>query len=286
MKLIDHALAYAQAGWMVFPLASRQKIPLAGSSGFKDATTDSDRIQRWWSERPDANIGLATGKPSGVWVIDVDQKNGKDGAASLKAFAAPYTDVPQRTKRVRTPTGGTHLYVKYDAADPIRSRADVLTGIDIRGDGGYVVLPPSTIDLGEYVWAPDAAAIEVAPATSWFAALPKHTGELRVHQGHGDAVKRDRSRRLRWDMALAISRQSDLTIEKTAVGQKYTCRCPFHDDGKKSAFFLRKSETYGFLFCSACDTSWATEAKTTPLHSQIVAIEARLAQIQEMRNGN
>lgn len=286
MSYIDHAMAYVRAGWSIFPLTPGTKIPFAGTRGFKDATADVEQITKWWTQHPNANIGLATGKRSGVWVIDVDMKNGKDGCASLKAFAAQFKDVPQGTKRVRTPSGGFHLYVEYDEAAPVGNRADVLSGIDIRGDGGYVVLPPSSTAVGEYSWAADAESTKVAPATSWFLALPNHLGEVRASHGHGAAEKRDRSRRLPWDMSLDLRRQSGITIEKTCVGQKYTCRCPFHDDGTKSAFFYRKSSAYGFLYCSACDTSWATEPRPSALNALINSIEARVAQIQEQRNGS
>ncbi len=286
MTMLECALAYAKCGWAIFPLTPGMKIPLAGSNGFKDASTDPETINRWWSEHPTANIGLATGKPSAVWVIDVDMKKGKDGKASLKAFAASHPGVPPMTKRVRTPSGGVHLYVAYDDTDPVRSRADILVGVDIRGDGGYVVLPPSKTDAGEYTWAPGADSTPVAVATSWYAALPRHTNERRAVFGHGVATKRDRSRRVAWNLGLDVRRGNDLTVEATIPGQKYICRCPFHDDQTKSAFFLRKSESYGFLYCSACDASWATEAKPTPLTNQIAAIEARLQRIKEIRDGN
>ena len=285
MSMLEHALCYARGGWAVFPLAQGTKVPLTGSNGFKDASTDTDIISRWWAETPAANIGMATGDLSGVWVIDVDIKKGKDGRASLKAYAEQFEEQPRPTRRVRTPSGGLHIYVAYDRARPIRSRANVLTGVDIRADGGYVVLPPSTTPLGAYEWAVDADEVAVAEATGWYAALPHHRAGQHVSAGHGAALKRDRSRLLSWDMVLNARRSRDITLDQTAVGQKYVCRCPFHDDRTSSAFFVRKSEGYGFLYCSACDASWATERRHSDVAKRIAAIELRLQQIQGIRNG-
>lgn len=285
MTMKDHALAYAQRGWAVFPLTPGMKIPIAGSNGLKDATTDPAIITAWWTRTPNANIGIATGKSSGVWVIDIDMKKGKDGAASLKAFAEQHADTPAPTQRVRTPSGGAHLYIAYDVRVPVRNRADVLTGVDIRGDGGYVVAPPSKTEAGVYAWAPDATDTPIASATSWYATLPTHHVTNKRVLGHGQAAKRDTSRLVSWDTVIDV-RHGGLSLDDTTVGQKYVCRCPFHDDGTKSAFFMRKTESYGFLYCSACDASWATEEKPTELTRRIAAIEMRLQEIKEIKNAN
>ena len=77
--MLDAALAYAALGWAVFPLAPGTKRPLiAGGGGFKAATRDAEQIRRWWTETPDANIGVATGKVSGISVVDVDIKPRED----------------------------------------------------------------------------------------------------------------------------------------------------------------------------------------------------------------
>jgi hypothetical protein len=283
--MMEHALAYARMGWAVFPLSPGMKIPIAGSRGFKDATSDLAVITAWWTATPNANIGIATGKASGFWVIDSDNKKGKDGEASLKVFAAQHAEPPAATKVVQTPTGGTHRYIAYDERAPVRNRANVLVGVDIRGDGGYVVAPPSITEIGAYTWASGADDTPIAEASSWYAALPTHNAQRQHAAGQGQPLKREPSRRLPWDLAIDAQHQGSLTLDATTVGQKYVCRCPFHGDGTRSAFFLRKTPSYGFLFCSACDVSWATEEKPTPLTNRIAAISARLQEIEELRNG-
>src|SRR5712692_5894092 len=87
----DAALIYAQNGWPIFPLYG--KIPLKNSHGHRDATTDLDQIEQWWSQHPTANIGLATGEVSGVLVVDMDPRHG--GYESYKRLQAEHEPFPQ-----------------------------------------------------------------------------------------------------------------------------------------------------------------------------------------------
>ena len=138
------ALWYAEHGLNVFPLQPGAKIPFKGSAGCKDATTDREQIDAWWSATPAANIGIATGH-----LIDVIDVDGPDGVASIGPMLEK---LPTIYGRVSTPRpGGTHLYV---AAVPGRgNRARLLPGVDYRGAGGYVVAPPSVNSDGvAYVW--------------------------------------------------------------------------------------------------------------------------------------
>jgi Bifunctional DNA primase/polymerase, N-terminal/Primase C terminal 2 (PriCT-2) len=121
-------------------------------NGFKHATTDEKTITRWWREYPDAGIGMPTGTASGMIVIDIDSKNGKDGTLALKKLRH-LVPLP-KTRTAFTPSGGKHLYFK----DPggIHSSTDKLgVGLDVRGDGGYVVLPPSHDSLYDWMRGDD-----------------------------------------------------------------------------------------------------------------------------------
>lgn len=143
------AYEYARLGWAVFPLLPGDKRPYPGSAGFKDATNDPEAVAAIWRKYPDANIGLACGAVSGVWVvdIDVDEEKGKNGFNTLanSGIALPATIYQS------TPRGGRHMFFTSDTE--IRNQQDVLPAIDIRGDGGYVVLAPSTrTNGGNYRW--------------------------------------------------------------------------------------------------------------------------------------
>ncbi|WP_394153373.1 bifunctional DNA primase/polymerase [Loktanella salsilacus] len=161
-ELVRAALAYAAKGYPVFPamLIGGAKKPLVkwgkGIDGHADlthrrATTDAETIKAWWARWPLAMIGMPTGKPSGVVVLDIDRKNGVDGLANLRAAGVdPFTLSPVVSV---TPSGGLHVFMRY--AGPLKNSAGLLAeGVDIRGDGGYIVLPPSLPDINrdEYCW--------------------------------------------------------------------------------------------------------------------------------------
>ncbi len=142
-SLLKAALWYAAHGYPVFPLTAGDKIPLKGSAGFKDATTDEDKITQWWQAHPDANIGLPTGAQTGLWVLDIDAH--KDGDSTLDALEAKHGKLPD-TVEVLTAHGGRHMYFTWPLNGKVYNSAGRIgVGVDIRGDGGYVVVPPSRL---------------------------------------------------------------------------------------------------------------------------------------------
>lgn len=153
------ALAYAKRGWMVFPLKPGEKTPLT-PNGFKDATTNENIIVRWWDRWPDANIGIATGPESGIWVLDIDAP---DGDKSLGALESELATLPRTLEQV-TGGGGKQLFFRWPARE-IRNRQGLRPGIDVRGNGGYVVVPPSLHPCGKrYEWDGGKGDIEPAEA--------------------------------------------------------------------------------------------------------------------------
>jgi putative DNA primase/helicase len=135
----EAALNYASRGLPVFP-CGKDKKPLTGH-GFKDATTDHAVIQQWWCQYTNALIGMPTGVASGLFVLDVDMPY---GPASLKELERKYGPLPA-TVMQKTPSGGRHLFFKHPGkGSKIKNSAGKLgPGLDIRGDGGYVILAPS-----------------------------------------------------------------------------------------------------------------------------------------------
>ena len=158
--LADHARQYAGRGWPVFRL-SAHKVPFKGSHGHLDATTDAATIARWWVEKPFSNIGLATGA---IVVIDPD---GPTALARLAAIGEPHGGWP-RTLTAKTPRG-IHLYYRAPEGVEIRSYNEPRAkkgddGIDIKGHGGYCVIPPSSSKSGQYQWLLD---IPLSPLPRW-----------------------------------------------------------------------------------------------------------------------
>ncbi len=128
------AITLTELGFNVFPLEPRGKRPLT-PNGCKDATRDNDVIHTWWTRWPDANIGVATGPGSNLYVIDID---GPDAETAWSSLAQTGDD---DTLTVNT-SRGRHLY--YRCGDPLPNTASrIAVGIDTRGNGGYVVAPPS-----------------------------------------------------------------------------------------------------------------------------------------------
>jgi hypothetical protein len=150
---LDWALKYAGAGKPVFPCNPLNKRPLV-EGGFKSATRDESIIRAWWAQWPNAMIGLPTGAVSGLFVVDLDIDKGKDGR---KAYAdLGYDELD--TLATITPRGGVHLFFRH--RDGLGNTASALAkGIDTRGDGGYVILPPSMREDGRrYEWRENGRA--------------------------------------------------------------------------------------------------------------------------------
>ena len=157
--LLAAALDYANTGIPVFPCLPRGKAP-AVSRGFLSATANPATIRRYWTV-PERNIGMPTGVSSGIWVLDID---GDEGEASLRALETRHGAIP-KTRSVNT-SRGRHVWFAY--GEPIPSSAGRIgPGIDVRGDGGYVIAPPSIHPSGNcYAWLGDPWQ-ELAVAPPW-----------------------------------------------------------------------------------------------------------------------
>ena len=151
--LREAALDYAARGIPVFPCNPKNKRPLVGrdkdsngtpipgTGGFHIATCDPIIVHQWWTQWPTAMIGIPTGPTSSIDVIDIDIK--------YNGFAA----IPDWKERsnviVRTPSNGAHLYCKSDGSIT-NTASGIGPGVDTRGRGGYVIVPPSRSATGEY----------------------------------------------------------------------------------------------------------------------------------------
>jgi hypothetical protein len=156
--LLKAALAYARRGVPVFPCEPGAKRPLT-RNGHWDATKDPHAIGRWWRRWPSANVAVPTGKKSGVVVLDVDPNAG--GSESLGKLEQAGAPVP-KTARTRTGGGGIHLYFRYPRETNIRNSAGLLgPGLDVRGEGGYIVVPPSRTQ-GPYQWVDSSPLVEAS----------------------------------------------------------------------------------------------------------------------------
>lgn len=142
------AVALAAEGFRVFPVRVNDKRPaVAGWQGF--ASADPEKAERRWRGiYANHNIGIATG--AGLLVLDFDTRDGKPGLRSLESLEM--MGLPE-SRRVRTPSGGVHVYLAVSANAGITIATEFWPGVDVRCDGGYVLGPGSVIDGVAYEWA-------------------------------------------------------------------------------------------------------------------------------------
>lgn len=158
---LDAAIEYAGMGMAVFPLKAKGKDPLT-AHGVKDATTNFNTIKKWWAKYPNANIGIACGAASGgLLVVDLDEKeNGISGRDTLHNWERENGQLPETVQSI-TGKGGAHLLFRID--HPEKNKVNLLDGVDIRSDNGYIVAPPSIHPNGNrYEWEYDPEEYDIA----------------------------------------------------------------------------------------------------------------------------
>ncbi len=162
--LRDAALEYADLGLPVFPCAPGGKSPVT-DHGFHDATTDAARIEQWWTDRPTCNIGIPTGTPSGLLVVDIDKYK-----PEYRPWPADGDELPVGCI-VQTPRGGEH-YVCQHVEGARNTESKLAPGVDVRAAGGYFLVPPSAINSKPYALLHGSLAEAMeTPAPPWLRAI-------------------------------------------------------------------------------------------------------------------
>jgi len=191
--MLAAALAYTKKGWRVFPLhwikpdggcsCNNTRCDSPGKhprivEWQKLANADERWMKDWWKRWPEANIGLVMGAASGVFALDIDPRHGGDVA--LTELIEQHGDEWLETSQARTGGGGHHILFAYPQGLNIRNSVERLgEGIDVRGEGGYIVAPPSLHASGRrYEWLNE---LEPAQATEWL--LERLTDEKQTPQG-------------------------------------------------------------------------------------------------------
>lgn len=193
--MIEHALDYVRQGFPVFPVCSPRmgrhdhrgqlctkpgKRPLVSWEPYQSRPPTDDEVRSWWTHWPEANIGMATGAVSGVVVLDCDSGEARQSALSnggLEKTPAVWTGKP----------GGVHFWLEHPI-DEVRNFARRLPGLDFRGDGGYVLLPPSVHASGaSYRWNTNTAGMRPAPIPDWLWELLRGAGDAAESDGDHQA---------------------------------------------------------------------------------------------------
>lgn len=199
---LSAALKYASRGWFVFPCHSmRGPSCSCGHSecdsaakhprtkrGLSEASTDLNIIRAWWTRWPDANIAIATGAASGFDVLDVDPRH--LGDVSLAELVREHEALPH-TPEAKTGGGGRHILFAHPG-EHVGNKTGIRPGLDVRGDGGYIIAPPSNHTSGlPYAWEGGALPSETpfAPFPLWLLTLVRGTnGKTAEPQAHLDAA--------------------------------------------------------------------------------------------------
>ena len=190
------ALAYAAAGWEVYPIWSVDKEGIctcskraacedpgkhpATARGFKDASSNPERIREMFSRIPEPSIGLRTGRGSGVVALDQDPRHG--GFDSLDRLEAEHDNLPD-TRLHHTGGGGVHRLFSYPEGVELKSKV-LAPGLELKAGTG-IVLPPSNHASGGKYRALNATPL--APLPSWVLELILKP-DLRVVEGEGQGA--------------------------------------------------------------------------------------------------
>lgn len=233
----EAAIAYAARGWSVIPVQAHGKRPLVVWRELQQRIASVDDIDRWFRQWPDANIGIVTGRISGIVVVDVDAGHGgPDSVAELEALHGP---LPKTVEAV-TGGGGRHLYFEHPGAT-VANRVGIRLGIDLRGDGGYVVAPPSVHPNGRrYLWVaghgPDELALAPPPVHFFeHAGLIHAIGHTRPHwrrlirEGVGQGQRNNTIASLTGHL-LWHGVDLDVVLELMLAWNRTHCRPPLPDD--------------------------------------------------------
>jgi Bifunctional DNA primase/polymerase, N-terminal/Primase C terminal 2 (PriCT-2)/Protein of unknown function (DUF3987) len=158
---LESALAYARKGWPVFPCGEDKK-PLI-THGFKVASTNPHQIKAWWERWPGALIGVPMGARSGLFCVDLDRKEGgSDGVATWIQLTTIH-ETPATLSAV-SPSTGEHRYFQFQVGLRSIPLDKLAPGIEIKAEGGYMILPPSKRNVGTYKWTNGA---DIAPPPQW-----------------------------------------------------------------------------------------------------------------------
>lgn len=160
------AVEYLSRGWSVIPVRERAKRPAIAWKPYQEKCASEETLRNWFRRNPERNVAVVTGALSGLVVVDVDPRHG--GKESLRQLEREHGKLPDTVESM-TGGGGRHLYFAHPGGE-VHNRTNIEPGVDLRGDGGCIVAPPSIHPSGKpYRWKKRHAPgeIELAPLPDW-----------------------------------------------------------------------------------------------------------------------
>lgn len=253
-ELLSAALDVAALGIPVLPLAPGKKIPYAVlvPNGFHNATTDHEIIKEWWRVCPSVNLGVVVGPASNIFVLDVDNKGGKDGNAALKLLQEHWEPL-SKTYTVQTATGGRHFYFTFPKAlQGKQLKKELAPGLDLKFNG-YVVAPLSSVNGSSY----DVLEGEFTTRAEW----PQSLIELSIKQERtidpGELARRERlvSRNggsLCEEHGITLADVLTLPSNARRVSEGYLIEHPIHGATGDGNLYVNPSKN--LWCCYRCDS--------------------------------
>lgn len=274
----DYALAYAALGWPVFPLEVGGKKPdgKLAPKGFHNASRNPAIIGEWWRLSPDANIGVPCGAPSGFWCLDIDPRNGGDVELQAQLDLLSPEDRANGIHTLVQKTGGGGLHYLFAADDRVR-KGKLGQGIDVKRDGGYIVVEPSRTQAGYAFddWEPFTGELPpVLPAPDWLMALVVAEAAEPVRANMGAPWDAD-LRKLR--SALAVLSADKYLEEWLTVGAAL-----YHGSGGHAGaldLWIEWSRKSAAFEEGACEKKWPTFQKAPSTRATLASIFWRASQM-------
>jgi hypothetical protein len=225
--MLPAALAYPRLlGWAVFLCLPGEKEP-ATRRGCRDATDNESTIREMFAAYPNGNIGIACGSASNVFVVDLDEKHGISGRQAIADLEEEYGRLPATVEQI-TPSGGRHLLFRCPDVEIRNSAGRIAKGIDIRGEGGYIMAAPSVYrDVGAYRWNPELHPMRtaIAEAPEWLIKLAARQPEPEIPAGPRPEAQHLNNRYGEAALDSAVRRILDAgsgTQESTLNGEAYS----------------------------------------------------------------
>lgn len=228
------ALDYLELGWSVLPVRPRDKRPLIAWERLQDERPTGQELRAWFARWPDANVGIVTGAVSGLVVLDVDPTHGGEG--SLRNLAAGHAPLGP-TAEAETGGGGRHLYFRHPGGR-VGNRVGLRAGLDLKGDGGYVVAPPSLHPSGRrYAWRTGRSPADLTPAPMPAWLIGPHGARAGHSLADWRALVRDGVEQGRRNSTLASLTghllwhgvDADVSLELMLAWNRLRCRPPLDD---------------------------------------------------------
>jgi putative DNA primase/helicase len=278
------ALGHLKREWSIIPVG-HDKRPLVNWKPYQERRPTVKQVRDWFDDDPEAGIAIITGAISGIVVLDVDAKS--DGRESLEQLQNEHGHLP-KTVTVKTGGGGRHFYFPHPGGKIRPSAGKLGRGLDIRGDGAYVVAPPSAHKSGQaYEWKRDPDSTKLAQLPKWLLMLISDEQRPKPEQSSAAAIIEGRRNETLTSLAGTMQRRgfsTDAILQALLVENEERCQLPLPVEEVEQ--IVRSIARYEPQPADSSDEDPGGERYTDMANAARLADEAagRIAHVQEMKD--